>query len=117
MVVSGGYKDPYSVLGVSRTASKSEVKKAYRKKALQLHPDVNEAPDAREKFIECKNAYQEIIGNRKSDSFTDSFGKKPRRTSGTRQNEPRKQQEQEEFYGLGTWFTCVARLFQALVTM
>ncbi|WPT16285.1 Chaperone protein DnaJ [Picochlorum sp. SENEW3] len=101
VVVSGAYKDPYSILGVSRTASKSDVKKAYRKKALQLHPDVNKAPDAREKFMECKNAYQEIIANRRSDSFD----KEPRRASGTRQNEPRRQQEkEEEFYGLGDLF-------------
>lgn len=79
------------------------MKKAYRKKALQLHPDVNKAPDAREKFMECKNAYQEIIANRKSDSFAESFDKEPRRASGTRQNERRPQQQEEEFYGLGTW--------------
>jgi molecular chaperone DnaJ len=50
-------KDYYEVLGVSRTASKEEIKDTYRKLALQYHPDRNKAPDAEEKFKQISEAY------------------------------------------------------------
>jgi molecular chaperone DnaJ len=50
-------RDYYEVLGVPRTASKEEIKDAYRKLALQYHPDRNKAPDAEEKFKEISEAY------------------------------------------------------------
>ncbi len=49
--------DFYSVLGVAKTASRGEIKKAYKKLALDHHPDRNRSPDAEERFKEISNAY------------------------------------------------------------
>ena len=50
--------DPYSTLGVSRSASEADIKSAYRKLAKELHPDRNkDKPDAAERFSEVTNAY------------------------------------------------------------
>jgi DnaJ-domain-containing protein 1 len=62
-----GGDDPYAVLGISRTASEEEIKKAYRKLVLQYHPDkVAHLGDefktlAEERFKQIQQAYQEII--------------------------------------------------------
>jgi len=50
-------RDYYEVLGVPRTASVDEIKDAYRKLAMQYHPDRNKAPEAEEKFKEISEAY------------------------------------------------------------
>src|SRR3954462_9790773 len=51
-------RDYYEVLGVSREASETEVKKAFRRLARELHPDVNQAPDAEEACREAAEAYE-----------------------------------------------------------
>jgi len=51
-------RDYYEILGVSRDASEEEIRKAFRKKALDSHPDRNKSPDASEKFKEVNEAYQ-----------------------------------------------------------
>ena len=52
-------RDYYSILEVNQQAGQDEIKKAYRKKALQYHPDRNpDSPQAEEKFKEAAEAYE-----------------------------------------------------------
>jgi len=56
-------RDPYSILGVAKTASEDDIKKAFRKQAKVLHPDRNTTdPKAKDKFAELNAAY-EILGD------------------------------------------------------
>lgn len=50
-------KDYYAILGVDKDASAEDIRKAFQQKARKLHPDVNKAPDAEEKFKEVSEAY------------------------------------------------------------
>ena len=52
------YKDYYQVMGVPRTASQDEIKRAYRKLARKYHPDVSKEKDAEEKFKELQEAHE-----------------------------------------------------------
>ena len=54
-------KDYYKVLGVDKNASEDEIKKAYRKKAMEFHPDKNpDNPEAESKFKEAAEAYDTL---------------------------------------------------------
>jgi len=66
-------RDFYDVLGVSKNASADEIKKAYRKQALQWHPDRNKSSEASEKFKEINEAY-EVLGNPQKKQTYDQFG-------------------------------------------
>ena len=55
---SGATSDPYEILGVPRDADADTIKKAYRKLARQLHPDVNPDPETQEQFKEVTRAYE-----------------------------------------------------------
>ena len=67
-------KDYYEVLGIPRGASSEEIKKAYRKMALQYHPDRNpENKESEEKFKEAAEAYSVLIDSEKR-SVYDRFG-------------------------------------------
>jgi len=67
-------RDYYEVLGVGRGATEQEIKSAYRKLALQFHPDRNpDNPDAEEKFKECSEAYAVLADPNKRANY-DRFG-------------------------------------------
>lgn len=54
--------DPYEVLGIPRSATKEEIAKAYRRKAQQLHPDLNPSPEATEQFKQVQLAHDQLTG-------------------------------------------------------
>lgn len=66
-------RDYYEILGVTKTASDSEIKSAYRKMALQYHPDKNKAADAETKFKEINEAYQ-VLSDKQKRAAYDQFG-------------------------------------------
>src|SRR4029077_8501710 len=67
-------RDYYEVLGVSREADETEIKKAFRRLARELHPDVNNHdPDAEEKFKEAAEAY-EILSDAERRAIYDRHG-------------------------------------------
>src|SRR5919201_2390838 len=66
-------RDYYEVLGVTRSASDDDIKKAYRRLALQYHPDRNNAPEATERFKEATEAYQ-VLSDAEKRGLYDRYG-------------------------------------------
>jgi len=66
-------RDYYELLGVPRGASETDIKRAFRRLARELHPDVSEAPDAQERFREVAEAYQ-VLSNAETRELYDRFG-------------------------------------------
>lgn len=69
-------KDLYEILGVSKDASDFEIKKAFRRRARELHPDVNKAADAEDQFKELNEAYDVLSDPNKRAQY-DRFGTIP----------------------------------------
>ena len=70
-------QDPYTMLGVTRDADAETIKKAYRRLARQLHPDVNPDPETQERFKEVTRAYEVLSDPQKRASYDrggDPFG-------------------------------------------
>jgi molecular chaperone DnaJ len=74
-------RDYYEILGVPRDAEDGEIKRAFRKLARELHPDVSEAPDADRRFREVAEAY-EVLSDRERRATYDRFGHAGLRTGG-----------------------------------
>ncbi len=68
-----GQRDYYEVLGVERSADAQELKRAYRKLAMEYHPDRNSSEDAAEKFKEINQAYEVLSDDQKRAAY-DRFG-------------------------------------------
>ena len=67
-------RDYYQVMGVSKSDSEEEIRKAFRKKAMEYHPDRNKNADAEEKFKEINEAYQ-VLSNSTKRSQYDLYGR------------------------------------------
>ncbi len=67
------FKDYYETLGVDRDADAAQIKRAYRKLARKLHPDVSDEPDAEERFKEMQEAYEVLKDPEKRKAY-DRFG-------------------------------------------
>src|SRR3954447_20334619 len=79
-------RDPYEVLGVERDADETQIKKAFRKLARELHPDVNSHdPDAEEKFKAAAEAY-EILNDAERRATYDRYGHEGLRSGGQAPN-------------------------------
>jgi curved DNA-binding protein len=63
------FKDYYATLGVARTATQEEVKRAYRKLARKYHPDVSKEPDAEARFKEVAEAHEALIDNERRAAY------------------------------------------------
>lgn len=55
--------DYYRILGIKQNASDDEIRKAYRKKAMEYHPDRNSSPDSQEMFIRINEAYEHLMAH------------------------------------------------------
>jgi molecular chaperone DnaJ len=74
-------RDYYEVLGVARDADADEIKRAFRRLARELHPDVSEEPDAEHRFREVVEAY-EVLSNSERREVYDRFGHAGLRSGG-----------------------------------
>jgi molecular chaperone DnaJ len=74
-------RDYYELLGVSRSASDADIKKAFRRLARELHPDVSDAPDAQERFREVVEAY-EVLSKAETRQLYDRYGHAGLRSGG-----------------------------------
>src|SRR5690348_3781887 len=74
-------RDYYDLLGVDRSASEADIKKAFRALARELHPDVSDAPDAEERFREVVEAY-EVLSKSETRELYDRYGHAGLRSGG-----------------------------------
>jgi curved DNA-binding protein len=68
------HKDYYKIMGVPRSASQDDIKRAFRRLARKFHPDVSKEPNAEERFKQVNEAY-EVLGDTEKRSAYDALGK------------------------------------------
>jgi molecular chaperone DnaJ len=81
--VSATERDYYELLGLTQNAGPDEIKRAFRRLARELHPDVSEEPDAEQRFREVVEAY-EVLSNSERRELYDRFGHAGLRSGGYR---------------------------------
>ncbi|XP_030383687.1 dnaJ protein homolog 1 isoform X2 [Scaptodrosophila lebanonensis] len=91
-------KDYYKTLGLPKTATDDEIKKAYRKLALRYHPDKNKAANAEEKFKEVAEAY-EVLSDKNKREVYDKYGEDGLKSGGTRNGTGPKNTFTYQFHG------------------
>lgn len=80
-------EDPYKILGVPRSASSAEIKKAYKKMARNWHPDKNDDPEAQERFIKINEAHEILSDKEKRQNF-DMYGTTAQPRNGHQHSSP-----------------------------
>jgi DnaJ-class molecular chaperone len=101
------FKDYYDTLGISRTATESEIKGAFRKQARKHHPDVNPGDaSAEERFKEVNEAY-EVLSDPDKRKLYDRYGEEWQRykEAGYTGDEPQNAGRRSSSEDFGTWFT------------
>jgi hypothetical protein len=104
--------DYYSILGLPRGASKAQIKTAYRKLALQWHPDRNPSPGARQKFIQITEAYDALMEG-KTFSFSRPFKAEPPKPKAKTEKDVRKEKILHEYELLQKKFLEIRRYYNS----
>ncbi len=90
-------KDYYKILKINIDASADDIKKAYRKLALEYHPDRNHSSNASSLFIEITEAYEILGNNHKKEAYDTLFFKKDSTSSSTTLNDWQEQAYQKAY--------------------